>query len=183
MTRKRTVFTIGHSTHSPERFLSLLAQHSIKALADIRRFPGSRKFPHFTRDALGAVLQDVGIDYHWLESLGGRRGKQGDGPSPANLGLRNTSFRNYADYMQTVAFKDGVAQLLEIAYRKRTALLCAESLYWRCHRRLVSDFLTATGVTVQHILPTGELRAHLLTPGAVIAGERVTYPGATSFFP
>jgi uncharacterized protein (DUF488 family) len=182
MPSKKKVFTIGHSTHPLEKFLSLLAQHRIDALADIRRFPGLRKFPQFNQDDLASALRQAGIEYHWLESLGGRRGKQRDGSSTANLGLHNAGFRNYADYMLTPEFREGAEKLLEIARRKRTALMCAESLFWRCHRRLVSDYLVANGETIQHIMPTGELRAHALTTGAVIEGGRVTYPGEKSLF-
>jgi uncharacterized protein (DUF488 family) len=174
------VLTIGHSTHPLERFLALLARHGVEALVDIRRFPGSRKYPHFTRDNLAAALPKSGVEYHWLEALGGRRHAQRDA-SP-NLGLENRSFRNYADYMLTDAFREGAEDLLRVARRKRTAILCAEGLYWRCHRRLVSDFLAASGVAVQHILPSGELRPHTLTSGAVIEDGRVTYPGERSLF-
>jgi uncharacterized protein (DUF488 family) len=175
-----TVLTIGHSNHPLDRFLALLAQHEIKALVDIRRFPGSRKHPHFHRDSLAAALQQSGVESHWLEALGGRRHKQRD-ESP-NLGLESQGFRNYADYMLTDQFREGADKLLEIARRKRTAIMCAEGLFWQCHRRLVSDFLVANGVTVQHIMPTGELRAHTLTSGAVIEGGQVTYPGQKSLF-
>src|SRR5262249_31596242 len=153
---KRKLFTIGHSTHPLEAFLSLLARHGIKALVDIRRFPGSRKFPQFNQENLSSALQKTGIDYHWLEALGGRRGKRKDGSSTINLGLHNAGFRNYADYMPTPEFQEGVARLLEVARSKRTAIMCAEGLFWRCHRRLVSDFLVANGVRVQHIMPSGE---------------------------
>jgi uncharacterized protein (DUF488 family) len=176
------LFTIGHSTHSLERFLALLAQHDIEALVDIRRFPGSRKFPQFNHDDLPRALQKAGIAYHWLEALGGRRGKRRYGSSSVNLGLQNTGFRNYADYMLTEEFQEGVAKLLEITRRKRTALMCAEGLFWRCHRRLVSDFLMAKRITVQHIMPNGELRSHKLTAGAVIEAGKVTYPGEKSLF-
>ena len=175
-----SVLTIGHSSHLLDRFLALLAQHSIEALVDIRRFPGSRKHPHFSRDNLAAALPKSGVEYHWLEALGGRRHKQRD-DSP-NLGLENAGFRNYADYMLTDEFRHGVEKLLEIVRGKRTALMCAEGLFWQCHRRLVSDFLAANGVAVQHIMPTGELRPHKLTPGAVIEGGQVTYPGEKSLF-
>jgi uncharacterized protein (DUF488 family) len=176
------LFTIGHSTYSLERFLALLPQHGIETLADIRRFPGSRKFPHFNRDELALALSNHGIQYVWLEALGGRRGKQRDGSSSVNLGLHNSSFRNYADYMQTHVFQASVTELLEHARRKRTALMCAEALYWRCHRRLVSDFLVANGVKVEHIMPTGELRPHTLTSGALIEDGKLTYPGEKSLF-
>jgi hypothetical protein len=174
------VLTVGHSNHPLDRFLALLARHGVEALVDIRRFPGSRKHPHFNRDNLAAALPNSGVEYHRLQALGGRRQKQRD-ESP-NLGLENKGFRNYADYMLTDQFRDGVEKLLEVAQRKRTAILCAEGLFWQCHRRLVSDFLVAYGVTVQHIMPAGELRPHSLTNGAVIEGGRVTYPGERSLF-
>jgi uncharacterized protein (DUF488 family) len=175
-----SILTIGHSNHPLDRFLALLGQHEIEALVDIRRFPGSRKHPHFNRDNLAAALQKSGVEYHWLEALGGRRLQQRD-ESP-NLGLENRGFRNYADYMLTDEFREGVRRLLDIARHKRTAIMCADGLFWRCHRRLVSDFLVADGVTVQHIMPTGELRPHKLTTGAVIESGRVTYPGEKSLF-
>jgi uncharacterized protein (DUF488 family) len=175
-----SVLTVGHSNHSLDRFLALLAQHEVEALVDIRRFPGSRKHAHFNRDNLAASLPKAGVEYHWLEALGGRRHKQRD-KSP-NLGLENRGFRNYADYMLTGEFQEGVKKLLEVARRKRTAIMCAEGLFWQCHRRLVSDFLVANGVTVQHIMPTGELRTHTLTTGAMIECGQVTYPGEKSLF-
>jgi uncharacterized protein (DUF488 family) len=174
------VLTIGHSNHPLDRFLALLAQHGIEALVDIRRFPGSRKHPHFNRDNLATALPKAGVEYHWLEALGGRRPRQRD-DSP-NLGLENQGFRNYAGYMLTDEFREGVEKLLEVARQKRTAIMCAEGLFWQCHRRLVSDILVANGVAVQHILPTGELRAHKLTSGAVIEDGQVTYPGERSLF-
>jgi uncharacterized protein (DUF488 family) len=176
------LLTIGHSTHPLDRFLALLAQYGIEALVDIRRFPGSRKFPQFNQDDLARALQKAGIEYHWLEALGGRRGKRRDGSTLVNLGLQNAGFRNYANYMLTQEFQDSVTRLLEVARRMRTALMCAEGLFWRCHRRLVGDFLFANGVTVRHIMPSGELRPHKLTSGAVIESGQVTYPGEKSRF-
>jgi uncharacterized protein (DUF488 family) len=175
------LFTIGHSTHSIERFLELLQQHGIEALVDIRRFPGSRKFPQFTREELADALQTQGIEYHWLERLGGRRAKEKNAVSP-NAGLRNQSFRNYADYMQTEAFRQGIAALAEIANAKRTAIMCAESVFWRCHRRLVSDFVVAQGGEVQHIFPNGEIRPHQPTAGLKIETDGVVYPGEQTLF-
>jgi uncharacterized protein (DUF488 family) len=176
----RSVLTVGHSNHPLDRFLALLARHGVEALVDIRRFPGSRKHPHFNRDNLAAALQEAGIEYHWLEALGGRRPKRRD-ESP-NPGLENEGFRNYADYMLTDEFREGVESLLEIVRQKRTAVMCAEGLFWQCHRRLVSDFLLANGATVEHIMPAGDLRPHTLTNGAVADGGRVTYPGERSLF-
>jgi uncharacterized protein (DUF488 family) len=169
-----SLFTIGHSTHPQDEFLKLLTRHGINALADIRRFPGSRKHPHFNRDRLAATLPDAGIEYHWFEPLGGRR-KDSSGQSK-NLGLRNESFRNYADYMATPEFREAVGRLTELARETRTAMMCAEGLFWRCHRRLVSDYLLARGVAVEHVMPSGELRPHTLTEGARVDGEKLTYP-------
>lgn len=170
-----TLFTIGHSTHSLEAFLALLTKHNIERLADIRRFPGSRKFPQFNQDQLATSLPKAGIDYQWIVALGGRRQKLKNESSP-NGGLRNESFRNYADYMATEPFRSGVRQLLEEAGQKRTVYMCSESLFWRCHRRLVSDYLLAQGLTVQHIMPSGELHPHILTTGAKVTRGEVTYP-------
>jgi uncharacterized protein (DUF488 family) len=170
------LFTIGHSTHSLARFLGLLAQHHIEVVADIRRFPGSRKYPQFNRDALATSLMDAGVEYHWLTALGGRRGKKAmDGPS-ANLGLRNESFRNYADYMHTEEFREGIRELLAVAGGRPTAFMCSEGLFWRCHRRLVADYLLVNGVAVRHVMPSGELRPHTLTEGARVEAGALTYP-------
>src|SRR5262249_24362238 len=169
------VLTIGHSNHALDQFLALLAQHGVEALVDIRRFPGSRKHPHFNRDNLAVALLKSNVKYCWIESLGGRRQKQRD-ESP-NQGLTNQGFRNYADYMLTGDFKEGIKKLIELARQHPTAIMCAEGLFWQCHRRLVSDFLIAKGVTVQHIMPAGDLRAHTLTDGAVIENGQLTYPG------
>jgi uncharacterized protein (DUF488 family) len=168
------LFTIGHSTHPLDEFLDLLARHGIEALADVRRFPGSRKHPHFNRDRLASELPPAGVEYRWLESLGGRR--KGSGGPPRNLGLRNESFRHYADHMATPEFQEAVGGLLGLARRKRAAFMCSEGLFWRCHRRLVSDYLLAQGITVQHIMPDGELRPHTLTEGARIDGGELSYP-------
>ena len=168
------LFTIGHSTHPLNEFLGLIARHGIEALADIRRFPGSRKHPHFNRDSLASALPTAGVEYRWLEPLGGRR--KGTGDSPRNLCLRNESFRHYADYKATPEFHEAVGDLLGLARRKRTASMCSEGLYWRCHRRLVSDYLLAQRITVQHIMPDGELRPHTLTEGARIDGGGLSYP-------
>lgn len=169
------LFTIGHSTHPFDQFLALLAQHEIEALADIRRFPGSRKFPQFNQDNLESALPKEGIEYSWLQALGGRRGKQSNTTSE-NLGLRNASFRNYADYMQTEEFRDGVKQLLELGQARPTAFMCSESVFWRCHRRLVSDYLLVQGIGVQHIMPSGELHPHTLTEVASVKNGQLRYP-------
>jgi len=167
--------SIGHSTHSIDQFLALLGQHHIDVVADIRRFPGSRKFPHFNQESLAPDLQEAGIDYRWIEALGGRRHKS-ENVQSKNLGLRNESFRNYADYMPTEQFREGVGQLLDESGRKRTAFMCSESVFWRCHRRLVSDHLMMKGIDVKHIMPSGELHLHTLTTGARVKDGEVNYP-------
>jgi uncharacterized protein (DUF488 family) len=168
------LFTIGHSTRPLDGFLKLLTLHGVRAIADIRRFPGSRKYPHFNRDSLASALPEVGIEYHWFEDLGGRR-KNAGGPSD-NLGLRNESFRNYADYMTTPEFQEAMKRLLDLSRNWRTAFMCSEGVFWRCHRRLVSDYLLMQGTTVQHIMPTGALRPHTLTEEARISGGELSYP-------
>lgn len=173
-------FTIGHSTHSIDRFLALLAQHGIEVLVDIRRFPGSRKFPQFNREPLAAAVEQAGLEYHWFEVLGGRRHKT-SGVASKNTGLRNESFRSYADYMTTTEFRKGVKQLLEVGEGRRMAFMCSESVFWRCHRRLVSDFILGQGITVQHIMPSGELHLHRLTKGARIENGELTYPPDTEY--
>ena len=173
---KPQLFTIGHSNHPIDQFLGLLLKHRIEVLVDIRRFPSSRKYPHLNQESMAAAMREAGIAYHWLEELGGRRRSRKDFVSP-NTGLRNESFRNYADYMLTEEFHKGVAKLLQIAAGKRTAIMCAEAVFWRCHRRLVSDFFLANHVIVQHIFPGGQIRPHKLTDGAKVAAGLVTYPG------
>lgn len=175
------LLTIGHSNHSLEQFLELLHQHEIETLVDIRRFPSSRTFPQYNRDNLSEQLEASGIDYVWLDSLGGRRPKQKEFASP-NAGLRNTSFRNYADYMLTDEFRSGMEKLADLADSKRTAIMCAESVFWRCHRKLVSDFVVAGGGSVHHIFPTGECKPHSLTKEAKLDGETLTYPGQKMLF-
>lgn len=179
--KKIELFTIGHSNHSTEQFVDLLQSHQAEALIDIRRFPGSRKLPHFNRELLSAALKKSGIDYEWIEALGGRRPRRKGFDSP-NSGLRNDSFRNYADYMLTDEFLIGMNKLKEIAGAKRTAIMCAESVFWRCHRRLVSDFVVANGGTVQHIFSTGEAKPHSLTAEARVEDGILSYPGEKMLF-
>lgn len=176
------LFTIGHSNLTGARFVELLKQHEIELLVDIRRFPGSRSFPQFHQEALARTLAEQDIEYRWFELLGGRRPRQHLDNPELNAGLRNASFRNYGDYMQTAAFQEGLSALTAATTGKRTAIMCSESVYWRCHRRLVSDAVVAQGGSVQHIFSDGKLRPHLLTPGAYIHDGRVTYPGEPGLF-
>lgn len=144
-----TIYTIGHSTRTFDELVQALTGYGVNTLADVRSFPMSRRLPHFNREALEAALPKHGIAYVWMKELGGRRKKiLSDSP---NLALRNDSFRNYADYMMTEEFAQGVERLLEIAAREKTAYMCAERVYFQCHRMLISDYLTAHGHTVLHI--------------------------------
>jgi uncharacterized protein (DUF488 family) len=171
-----TIFTVGHSNHSFEEFISLLEAYEIRIVADIRSFPGSRKFPHFNRADLEASLPEYGVEYLWIPKLGGRRSIRKGFESP-NIGLTSPGFRAYADYMATEEFPDGVNELLSAALRSRTAYMCAEALYWRCHRRLLSDYLTAQGIEVLHIMGPKNLVAHKLSKEAVLTAEGgVIYP-------
>lgn len=176
-----TILTIGHSNHPPGRFLELLTQHNVGVLADIRRYPSSRQHPHYNRDSLNAALAAQGVEYAWIEALGGRR-KPAIGARSPNGGLRNESFRNYADYMLTDEFLAGVTRLLALAKRRPTVMMCAEGLWWQCHRRLVSDWLVANGASVAHIFPNGVTKPHELTPEARVRAGRVTYPAERSLF-
>ena len=170
------LYSIGHSNRPLDELIDLLTGHGIQLLVDVRRFPGSRRQPHFSRDHLQHVLPEAGLAYAWREALGGRR--TGLGERSPNMGLRNAGFRGYADYMQTEAFVEAVAELLDLAEGRRTAMMCSEAVYWRCHRRLISDYLYATrGLTVQHILGPGDPRPHRVTDGAHCTPTGVTYPG------
>ncbi|MHC4575696.1 MAG: DUF488 domain-containing protein [Planctomycetota bacterium] len=174
------IFTVGHSNRSPEEFLSLLRQSQITAIADIRRYPGSRKFPHFNSAVLRKLLPAEGIEYLWFEALGGRRHTSTNKESP-DTGLNSPAFRNYADHMATHEFHAAVQELLSTAGTLRTSLMCAERFYWKCHRRLLSDYLTAQGANVEHIIEPGKLQPHKLTAGAVITPDAmVIYPSQTT---
>ncbi len=170
-----SLYTIGHSTRSLDEFIAVLKAHSIQTLVDIRSFPMSRRLPHFNRESLDKTLPDAGVRYVWIKELGGRRKKIRD-DSP-NLALRSDSFRNYADYMLTDDFHPGIAELIKLAEHSRTAYMCAERVYFRCHRMMVSDWLVAHGHEVFHIDGTGPVRKHeLMAEARLIAGE-VIYRG------
>jgi uncharacterized protein (DUF488 family) len=169
------IFTVGHSNLPFEQFVPLLKEYEIRLLADIRRYPSSRKFPHFNRKALSDLLAAENIDYLWFESLGGRRHTAKDIKS-VNTGLRSIAFRNYADYMATDEFRRAVQVLLSVAAQSRTAVMCAEKLYWKCHRRLLSDYMVSQGIEVIHIMEPGKFSSHKLTPYAVATESGVIYP-------
>jgi len=167
-----TIFTIGHSTRPIEDFLALLARSNIERLVDIRAFPGSRRHPHFGREALARALPAAGIEYLHRPSLGGRRRLPPHAPPSA---WRNDSFRAYAEYMRTPEFHAALEELIELGATKRTVIMCSEAVPWRCHRTLVSDALTARGVRVEHILDSG-VSEHTVTRFAVVQDGEVTYP-------
>jgi uncharacterized protein (DUF488 family) len=172
-----TIFTIGHSTRDLADFSRVLQAHEIRILEDIRAFPMSRRHPHFNREHLELWLPEIGSDYVWEKDLGGRRGKQMPQEQSPNIALRNPSFRNYADYMLSERFQLAVKRLVERAEKANTAIMCAEQLYFRCHRMLVSDYLVAGGHTVLHILDENPPKTHSLTKEARLAEGRLVYRG------
>jgi len=171
-TSRVVVHTLGHSTRSREEFLELVRVHAIGAIADVRRFPASRRHPHFARPALAEALDLAGVSYVWLPGLGGRRHGRADSP---HVGWRNPSFRAYADHMETPEFEAEIARLLELARERPTAVLCAEAVPWRCHRQLLADALLARGIAVRHITGAGPAAEHRLTPFARLDAGRVVY--------
>lgn len=170
---KGTIFTIGHSTLPIERFIGLLKIYGIGQLIDIRTIPGSRRNPQFGSEALAGSLRAADIGYAHMAALGGLRRARKDSP---NAGWRNTSFRGYADYMQTAEFTDAVDALIRIGERTRTAIMCAEAVPWRCHRSLVADALAVRGMPVIEILSETSYRPHKLTPFARVEGTSILYP-------
>jgi uncharacterized protein (DUF488 family) len=170
-----TLYTIGHSTRTLDDLIATLQAHQIQSLADIRAFPMSRRLPHFNRDSLQQSLPAAGIRYVWMKPLGGYRKKVLD-ESP-HIALRNQSFRNYADYMLTPEFDDAVHELLALAEQSRTCYMCAERVYFRCHRMLLSDWLVAHGNEVLHIDAKGPPRAHKLTAEARMLEGQLIYRG------
>jgi uncharacterized protein (DUF488 family) len=169
------VFTAGHSTRPVAELLDLLAEHGVQTLVDVRRFPGSRRHPQFSRDALAASLAEAGIQYIHEPDLGGRRAPRPDSPHTA---WRVEAFRGYADHMESPEFKAALDRLIQRSTRETVAILCAEALPWRCHRRLISDALVARGLPVLHILGPGRADPHELDPNArVLPGGRLLYSG------
>jgi uncharacterized protein (DUF488 family) len=172
------IYTIGHSTHSLEELVALLREHGIERLADIRRYPGSRRYPHFSRDALEVSLPERGIEYVHIPALGGRRKPEGNSP---NTALRNEQFRAYADHMTSDEFRHAVDGLL--AFEGRAAVMCAEAVPWRCHRNLLSDELLRRGCEVVHIFGRGEAKRHEMSPDARVVGDGLVYPAGQSALP
>ena len=165
------IFTIGHSTRSLEEFIELLRESAIALVVDVRSMPRSRTNPQFNKDALPGALASARIGYEHMAELGGLRGRQREvGPSPNDY-WRIESFRNYADYALTPPFRAGLDRLRTRAQERRCAIMCAETLWWRCHRRIIADYLLAAGCDVRHILGTGQVEAASMTPGAVVRND------------
>lgn len=167
-----TIYTIGHSTRDIDSFIELLLQHNIKILVDVRRFPGSRKFPHFHKDSLAKSLKAQNIEYLHLEGLGGRRKPI---KNSKNTAWRNISFQAYADYMETQDFQEAIMELSDIAKQNTTAIMCSEAVWWRCHRALISDFLKVKGWNVQHILSKTQTQPHPFTSPAKVIDQQLFY--------
>jgi len=169
-----TIWTVGHSTRTAEKFLELLRAHEIKVLVDVRSFPGSRRYPQFNREELAEALREIGIEYRHEPRLGGRRTPRADSH---NTAWNNPSFRAYADHMESEAFRSGVEDLLEVAANERTAVMCAEAVWWRCHRSLIADYLKAEGHTVLHIIDPHKSEEHPFTSAARIVKGKLSYRG------
>lgn len=174
-----TLYTIGHSTRTLDELIEALRAHGIRTLVDIRSFPMSRRLPHFNRESLERSLPQAGIEYRWMKDLGGRRKKITDN-SP-NTALRSDSFRNYADYMLTPEFQHAAAELVALAEHSPTAYMCAERMWFQCHRMMVSDYLVAHGHDVQHIDGTGPTRPHKLMREAQMIDGQLIYNGGQLF--
>ena len=168
------IWTIGHSTRTIDEFISLLKANEIKVLADVRSWPGSKRYPHFDKDALTESLTAHGIRYEHFPELGGKRKPN---PDSHNTAWRNASFRGYADYMQTPEFARAVDELVGLAKEKRVAIMCAEAVPWRCHRSLIGDALLARNIDVEDIMSENSVKPHRLTPWAKVDGAGVSYPG------
>lgn len=172
------ILTVGHSTHPLDEFVELLAAAEVRALVDVRRLPGSNRYPWFNADALAEALPDHSIRYLRIEQLGGRRRIQREIPDEINGMWRNRSFHNYADYALGADFAEGIEELQSVADAAdgRAAVMCSEAVWWRCHRRIIADHLLARDIAVGHLMPDGRVAEATLTPGAVISGEVVEYP-------
>ncbi|MHB8911239.1 MAG: DUF488 domain-containing protein [Lysobacter sp.] len=170
-----TLWTIGHSTRAWDGFVSMLTEAGITALVDVRRFAGSRRHPQFSGETMARSLPAAGIAYLPVPALGGRRTPR---PHTANLAWRNTSFRGYADYMETAPYQDATSRLAQLAQVQPTAMMCAEALWWQCHRSLIADDFKARGWEVVHLLAPGRSQAHPFTSAARIVAGRLDYTSA-----
>ena len=192
------IWTIGHSTRGIDEFISLLRENEIKLLVDVRAWPGSKRYPHFSKDALAESLNAHGIRYEHFPELGGKRKSK---PDSRNTAWRNASFRGYADYMETEQFQKGIERLLDVAGQGAaawaaaevkhdgweavtpwsTAIMCAEAVWWRCHRSLIADYLKARGLEVLHIFGANKVEPHPYTPAARIVKGELSYEAESLF--
>jgi uncharacterized protein (DUF488 family) len=170
----KQIFTIGHSTHSIDEFVKRLKAHGVELVIDVRRFPGSRRYPQFNKDSFAESMESEGIGYVHLESLGGRRKAR---PDSRNTAWRNESFRGYADYMETEEFARAAKELTELAREKIAAIMCSESLWWRCHRSMIADYLKAGGWQVTHIIDEKKTEEHPFTSPARVHEGKLVYVG------
>ena len=177
MNKHLTIWTVGHSTRTASEFNELLLAHRIAALVDVRSFPGSRRYPHFNKDELSRMLPTIGVEYHHSPQLGGRRRPS---PDSKNTAWKNPSFRAYADHLDSLEFQQGIEALLQLSKEKRTAIMCAEAVWWRCHRSLIADFLKAKGIEVIHIVDAKHTEEHPYTSAARIVEGRLSYEGLFS---
>lgn len=168
------VWTVGHSTRTLDALVVVLRAHQIEALVDIRRFAGSRRLPQFNESTLREGLEDAGIAYHWVPALGGRRTPA---PDSVNTGWRHAAFRGYADHMASAEFAAGLDELVAVAGGLRTTVMCAEMLWWQCHRRLVADLLVSLGYDVMHIQTEKPAEPHRLIDPARLVGGVLSYAG------
>ena len=167
------IWTIGHSTRAIDELISLLKENEIKLLADVRAFPGSKRYPQFNKEALAATLSAHGIRYEHFPELGGKRKSN---PDSRNTAWRNASFRGYADYMETEQFQKGIDRLLSVATEAgATVIMCAEAVWWRCHRSMIADYLKAQGVEVMHVLGAKKVDPHPYTSAARIVNGELSY--------
>jgi uncharacterized protein (DUF488 family) len=173
MDADRTIFSVGHSTHGPERFLELLAERDVELLVDVRRHPGSRRVPWTNAERIPEIMAGAGIDYLHLEGLGGRRRPV---PRSPNGGWRVAQFQGYADHIASEEFRQGLGEVEAEATARRAVLMCAEAQWWRCHRRLIADLLTVRGWRVCHLDGRGGLEEHRLTDFAKVRDGSLIYP-------
>jgi uncharacterized protein (DUF488 family) len=174
--KEKNIWTIGHSTRTLEEFIKMLKSFEIDLLADIRSFPGSKRFPHFNKETLEKSLATNHIQYIHLKELGGRRKTL---PDSKNTNWRNSAFRGYADYMETAAFKKAIEELESIALKKRVVYMCSEAVWWSCHRSLVSDYLKVKGWKVMHIMGVEKIQEHPFTSAAFIVNGELSYKTKT----
>lgn len=172
--KQKTIWTIGHSTHSLEEFVEMLHSFQIKVVVDIRSYPGSRRYPHFNKEALEISMPLNDMLYFHLKDLGGRRKAD---PNSKNTIWHHPAFRGYADYMETGEFREGIHELEKIAAQKRTVYMCSEAVWWRCHRSMVSDFLKVKGWEVLHIMGVGKETEHPFTAPASVVDGQLSYGG------